>query len=176
MGNSMQKGVFVVVLLIVLVLSINNYFQIRTIQKASVEAALESHDNSEKDSPEDIELGDVMTKLQRHSNKLWFAGQANNWPLAAFYVHELEETFEELTAHEIIDEGVNISILTTQMGLVPLKVVDDAVNQKDSSTFLSSYNNLISHCNACHQTSNHPFVVIKTPNNPALDNQEYEIN
>ena len=171
----MKKGAFVVVLLLVLLLALNNYVQIKSLQRAPGEAAGESSKISGKDSPEDIELGDVMTKLQRHSNKLWFAGRANNWPLAAFYIHELEETFEELTEHEIIDEGVDISMLTRKMGLSPLKLVGTAVTQRDSSAFLSSYNNLISHCNSCHQTSNHSFVVIKTPDQPVFDNQEYEI-
>src|SRR5260221_714044 len=38
-------------------------------------------------SPTDI--ADYMTKLQRHANKLYFAGKLGNWPLADFYVEEI---------------------------------------------------------------------------------------
>ena len=35
-----------------------------------------------------VEVADVMTKLQRHANKLYFAGKHENWKLADFYIDE----------------------------------------------------------------------------------------
>ena len=172
----MKKGLFVVGLIVVFLIGLNNYLQISSLKKKLEQLDQELPRNLEQEEPEDIELGDVMTKLQRHINKLWFAGQEANWPLSAFYVHELEETFEELTDHEVIDEGVNITDLAKSMGLKPLKMVEDAVQQKDAEAFQLSYDNLISHCNSCHQSSNHPFVVIKTPAIPVFDNQDYSPN
>ena len=171
----MKKQFFFVGLIVVLSLSLYNYFQIQEIKEWFTQVETESLDSPSIVEEEDIELGDVMTKLQRHSNKLWFSGKANNWPLAAFYVHELEETFEELTNHQVYDEGVDITMLAGRKGLLPLKAVEEAVNQQDPDLFFKSYNNLIVNCNNCHQSSNHSFVVIKTPTTPALDNQEYEI-
>ncbi|MBL4754453.1 MAG: hypothetical protein JKY52_12775 [Flavobacteriales bacterium] len=172
----MRKRIFIVGILFVILIVLHNFYSISTIKEKVGQPPTESvAESKSEEKGEDIELGDVMTKLQRHANKLWFSGKAANWPLAAFYVHELDETFEELTIHEVFYEGVNISLLTKQMGLKPLKSVEDAVKRKDGAAFRSSYKNLVSSCNTCHQSSNHPFVVIKTPTVPAFDNQEYEV-
>src|SRR5947208_2029132 len=60
-----------------------------------------------------VEIADIMTKLQRHANKLYFAGKFENWPLADFYVEEIEETVNDVARKEIMDRQVNIS------GLMP---------------------------------------------------------
>lgn len=171
----MKKGIFGVGLLIVLLISLSNYLHIRSIENMLHKAETTAAASVRANDQEDIELGDVMTKLQRHSNKLWFSGREANWPLAAFYIHELEETFELLTEGEIIDEGVDISSLALSMGLGPLAVVEEAVKQRDSAAFLSSFENLTSNCNVCHRSSNHPFVVITKPTSPIFDNQEYKV-
>ena len=38
-------------------------------------------------------LGEIMSATQMRHLKLWYAGQAGNWPLAAYEVDELEEGF-----------------------------------------------------------------------------------
>ncbi|HET9888614.1 MAG TPA: hypothetical protein VFR10_13990, partial [bacterium] len=39
-------------------------------------------------------LGEIMLTNQAHHAKLWFAGEAENWPLASYELDELEEGFE----------------------------------------------------------------------------------
>ena len=41
-------------------------------------------------------LGEYMTTIQLHAGKLWFAAKAGNWELAAYEIHELEETMESV--------------------------------------------------------------------------------
>jgi hypothetical protein len=38
-------------------------------------------------------LGEYMTTIQLHAGKLWFAAKASNWDLAAYELHEIEETY-----------------------------------------------------------------------------------
>ena len=37
-------------------------------------------------------LGEYMSTIQLHAGKLWFAAKASNWELAAYELHELEES------------------------------------------------------------------------------------
>lgn len=44
-------------------------------------------------------FGDFMGNLQTHHSKLWFAGQNENWDLADFELHELEEAIEDIQTY-----------------------------------------------------------------------------
>src|SRR5260370_33949928 len=41
-------------------------------------------------------LGEFMSGIQTHHAKLWFAGQNQNWPLADFEIHEIQEGLEDI--------------------------------------------------------------------------------
>ena len=41
-------------------------------------------------------FGEFMSGIQIHHAKLWFAGQNQNWPLADFEIHEIEEALEDI--------------------------------------------------------------------------------
>src|SRR5215472_13838048 len=41
-------------------------------------------------------LGELMTFQQMRHTKLWLAGQARNWELAAYELDELEEGFDDI--------------------------------------------------------------------------------
>ena len=53
-------------------------------------------------------MGDLMNTLQLRHAKLWHAGQAENWQLAAFELHEIEETFEQVARWHPQEEGLPI--------------------------------------------------------------------
>lgn len=122
---------------------------------------------------EEFELADVMFKLQRHFNKLWFSGMNSNWPLASFYVHELEEALEELEDARVMEEGQNISELAKMMTHHIIEDIEHSLANKNREEFKNSYHTMINACNACHVITKHEFVVIKTPEKPAFDNQVY---
>lgn len=122
---------------------------------------------------EEIEVAVVMSHIQRHTNKLFFAGKNANWPLASFYVHELEESMEEIEDGNIEDDGINISKLMKAMGIPALEGLEDAIKAEDTQAFDTAYQQLVTNCNACHQSTNHPYIVIINPTTPALDNQQF---
>lgn len=131
------------------------------------------HGDHHDDDEEEIEVAVVMSHIQRHANKLFFAGNKANWPLASFYVHELEESMEEIEDGRIIEDDINISKLMKAMGIPALEVLEDAIEKKNVEEFNSAYVNLVTNCNSCHQASGHPYIVIINPTTPALDNQQF---
>jgi hypothetical protein len=117
------------------------------------------------------ELSVLMLRLQTHMDKIFWAGKAQNWPLAAFYAHELEETLEAITKAKIVDEGVNVSALANPMLGGALSGLEGAVKKK--SGFEAAYSTTVKACNGCHAATKHPFIRIKIPTRPIFDNQVY---
>src|SRR5262245_8451941 len=44
-------------------------------------------------------LGEIMTLQQMRHTKLWLAGQAGNWDLAAYEIKELGEGFDDIVKY-----------------------------------------------------------------------------
>lgn len=116
-------------------------------------------------------LGDLMSNIQIHHSKLWFAGQNQNWELADFEIHEIEEAIEDI---EAFHKGRK-EIETIDMIKPALDGVEDAIDQKDPIAFTTGFNILTNTCNACHQVADHGFVVIKTPDILPFSNQDFKV-
>lgn len=41
-------------------------------------------------------FGEFMSNIQVHHNKLWFAGQNENWELADFEINEINENLDDI--------------------------------------------------------------------------------
>jgi hypothetical protein len=121
----------------------------------------------------DVELADVMLKMQIRAAKLWFAGSAENWPLASFYAHELEEGAAGLQGHGLEENGASIDELLEQLFLPRLHSVEQAIESHDRARFRESYSELIASCNSCHQSTRHAFIVITEPSTPPIGNQSF---
>ena len=121
----------------------------------------------------EVELVALMGRMQLFMNKLYFAGINENKELRDFYVHELEETMEEIEEGEVIHEGVNISQNMQMFGTAQLEVFEEALAE-NSTDFKTAYNGFVNACNSCHTASKYPFIIIKAPEKPVFDNQVYE--
>ena len=123
------------------------------------------------------ELGEIMSATQMRHIKLWFAGQAGNWPLAAYELDELEEGFDDVVKFHPIhkDAPAPISELLPQMTANPLKELDRAISAKDSRQFVAAFDALTGACNACHQAVNFGFNVVTRPTANPYTNQKFEI-
>jgi hypothetical protein len=134
----------------------------------------EKHEEeSSKGHSEEHILISSMQRFQWFGNKLWFAGNAENWELAGFYTHELEEVAEEVIEAKITDDGANISDLMSKIAMPNIENLEKAVKSKDKNAFLEHYKMLINTCNSCHQTAGKPFIKIKTPEKPIADMQDF---
>lgn len=115
-------------------------------------------------------FGEFMSSIQVHHDKLWFAGTNNNWELADFEIHEIEESLEDLQTF-CADRAETNSL---QMIDQPLKNVSDAIHHKNSTEFRDAYMTLTSNCNSCHRATQHAFNVIAVPTTPPFSNQRFE--
>lgn len=122
----------------------------------------------------DYPLGEMMGYMQRYADKLWHAGQAGNWELAQFYQGEIAETVEDISHAKVVKEGVEVS--TMLRGMLPPVVdsVGQAVAARDPARFRSSYQTMVTTCNACHQGAKRPFIQVAVPTGqPTYWNQKF---
>lgn len=127
------------------------------------------------DHEESHELVGSMGSLQLYFGKAWFAGQAENWELAHFYVHEMEETMEEIVEGKVIHDGKDISKLMKDMAWDQLETLEERSEGNDLAAFKGAYSTMVKSCNSCHAVTGHPFIVIQEPTRPAFDNQNFEL-
>ncbi len=105
-----------------------------------------------------VELATFMASYERFANKLYLAGKAQNWELAAFYHEELEETAEHLQKLGITDDGIPVSAMMGPNLLEPLKAVEQAIHTRQPEAFTQNMQTLIQHCNSCHQAAGKPYL------------------
>ncbi len=114
-------------------------------------------------------FGDFMSSIQTHHSKLWFAGQSENWDLADFEVHELEEAIEGIQKHQAErEESQMLGILNA-----PLDSIEKSIEQRDPEAFKRNFIHLTNTCNKCHQAVNFGFNVVKIPTTSPFTNQEF---
>jgi len=103
-------------------------------------------------------LGDIMSGAQTRHQKLWLAGKAQNWELAAYELRQLKASLVEAA---VLYSGIPGSNVTT---LEPvLQSASDAIKAKDGRKFTKAMGELTEGCNACHRSMNRSFVVMKVP-------------
>lgn len=103
-------------------------------------------------------LGDIMSAAQTRHQKLWLAGKAQNWELAAYELRQLKASLIEAA---MLYAGLPVSNVTT---LEPsLQSMADAINAKDGRKFTKALGELTEGCNACHRSMGRSFVVMKLP-------------
>jgi hypothetical protein len=114
-------------------------------------------------------FGEFMSSIQVHHNKLWFAGQAQNWKLADFEIHEIQEAVDDLEKFQTEREE------SRQMPMIKpaLDSVTSAIEQKNSAAFKTSYILLTNTCNNCHNATNFEFNQVKIPDSPPFSNQVF---
>jgi hypothetical protein len=100
-----------------------------------------------------------MSAAQLQHLKLWFAGNAKNWDLAAYELLLLKDSLVE--AALLYPDIPMSNVVKTLEG--PLQSVSDAIKAKDSRKFASSVRELTEGCNSCHRSMGRDFVVIKLP-------------
>src|SRR3977135_574269 len=68
---------------------------------------------SEPKEPFTPGLGEIMTLQQMRHLKLWYAGQAGNWPLADYELDELKEGFEDIVKYFPVKDDVPTGTMAT---------------------------------------------------------------
>jgi hypothetical protein len=115
-------------------------------------------------------LGDFMLGIQLHHAKLWFAGQNQNWALADFEVHEIKESLDDI--RQFCQDRPEVKAI----GMIDPAIdsINNAIQQKNSSSFKNSFYFLTNTCNNCHKATNHSFNVVTIPSNLPVVNQDFK--
>jgi hypothetical protein len=119
-------------------------------------------------------LGELMTAIvQPRHIKLALAGKEQNWPYAAYQLGELTETFDDIA--KLVPKHGNLSIPEAIASTVkqPLAALDAAIKARDAAAFIKAYAELTASCNACHQSADHPMIVIQVPTVSAFPDQDF---
>jgi hypothetical protein len=121
-------------------------------------------------------LGEIMAATQMRHLKLWYAGAAHNWPLAAYEVDELEEGFADaarLHPHHK-DSPRPLTELIPEFTAGPLAGLRAAIAARSPSEFASAFDALTQGCNGCHEAARFGFNVVVRPSGNPYANQRFE--
>ncbi|HZK91004.1 MAG TPA: hypothetical protein VFC56_12730 [Stellaceae bacterium] len=109
-------------------------------------------------------LGELMTSfVQPRHIKLGLAGAAQNWAYAAYELGELQETFDDVGKLVLKHGALAIPQAVQSTVKQPMDALDAAIKAKDAAAFTKGYADLTTACNACHQSADHPMIVIQVP-------------
>ena len=120
-------------------------------------------------------LGELMGLAQMRHSKLWFAGEAGNWKLAAYELSEMQEGFADVVRYHPthkqspvpIDEAVKTIMAE------PLSDLGKAIAKADRKVFESAYDTVTDGCNACHQATDFGYIVVQRPKANPYSNQVF---
>ncbi len=121
---------------------------------------------SSAEEANDANIGEIMAFQQERHFKLWFAGQAGNWPLADYEIGKLKDGFDD------IDKLMGGDTVGKAVG-GPIAALEKAIESKDKDSFTRAFGQLTAGCNSCHRTLDHAFIVIQRPTVLPYGNQSF---
>ena len=117
-------------------------------------------------------LSDIMSALQKHHSKLYFAGENNNWKLAEYEIKKIMGSLEDISKYCADREESKL----VDMLQAPIGNISKAITEKNTISFKTGYELLTNTCNNCHRTANHGFILAKIPGASPFSNQEFKSN
>jgi len=116
----------------------------------------------------------IMADVGYHFTNLWFAGEAENWPLADFYLGETKSHLRWAVRAKPIrkdDAGrdINLPGILEAFENSQLTQMKKAVDGKDKAGFTSVYKESLTICYSCHKASDKPYLRPQIPTRPEAD-------
>ena len=120
-------------------------------------------------------FGELMTHIESRHAKLWFAGQARNWSLAAYELDELKEGLEDVSKFHPTHKTAPLPVpkLIADMMTKPVDQLESSIKAGNQGLFKQNYDALTTACNSCHQASSFGFVVVTRPLFNTFPNQAF---
>ena len=128
---------------------------------------------AEQKEPYSPGLGEIMTLQQMRHLKLWFAGQAGNWPLADYELDELKEGYEDIVKYFPTKDDVPTGPMASAVIEKEVAELNKAIEAKNAKQFAAAFEKLTASCNACHQSSKKQFIVVQRPTANPYANQSF---
>jgi len=113
----------------------------------------------------------VMADVGYHFTNLWFAGKAENWPLADFYLAETKSHLRWAVRVKPIrkdnrGQDINLGNILEAFENSQLTELKQAVDRKDRQAFESVYRTSLTSCYSCHKASDKPYLRPQVPDRP----------
>ncbi|MBB5048851.1 hypothetical protein HNR60_003621 [Rhodopseudomonas rhenobacensis] len=114
-------------------------------------------------------LADIMEAARVRHLKLWFAGKAGNWDLAAYEANQIKARLEDAAS---LYQSLPLSDVTAMAA--PIDALAAAIAAKSPAKFTAAFDHLTAGCNACHQNNERSFIAIRQPTSQPFSNQVFE--
>ncbi len=113
----------------------------------------------------------IMTHVGYHFTNLWFAGRAENWPLADFYLSETKNNLRWAVRAKPIrkdnaGQDINLANILEAFENSQLTQLKQAVDRKDRTGFEKVYRESLTICYSCHKASDKPYLRPQVPTEP----------
>ncbi len=113
----------------------------------------------------------MMADVGYHFSNLWFAGKAENWPLADFYLAETKSHLRWAVRRIPVrkdnqGKDVNLANILEAFENSQLNELKQAVDRKDRQTFEAVYRASLTSCYSCHKASDKPYLRPRVPERP----------
>ncbi len=118
-------------------------------------------------------LGEIMALQQMRHSKLWFAGQARNWDLAAYELDEMKEGFEDVGKYFPTHEDLPLTPVVDAILAHEIPGLGKAIEAKSRARFNAAFDGLTTACNGCHRATHHGFIAIRRPTSLPYSNQSF---
>jgi hypothetical protein len=114
----------------------------------------------------------MMADVGEHFTNLWFAGRAENWPLADFYLAETKSHLRWAVRRIPIrkdNQGheVNLTNILEAFENSQLTQLKQVIDRKDKVGFERLYTESLTVCYSCHKAADKPYLRPQVPVEPA---------
>ena len=109
----------------------------------------------------------AMIDVAYHFTNLWFAGDAQNWPLAQFYFNEARNrigwALRLSPVRKIASGELTLQPIFDAFDKAQLTELKQAIADKNVAKFKQSYEAATNGCTGCHVASEKPYLHIVVP-------------
>lgn len=114
----------------------------------------------------------LMADVGEHFTNLWFAGRAENWPLAEFYLAETRSHLHWAVRRIPIrkdgrGQDVNLVKILEAFENSQLAQLKQSLDRKDRAGFEATYKQSLESCYSCHKAADKPYLRPQIPGEPA---------
>jgi hypothetical protein len=114
----------------------------------------------------------MMADVGEHFTNLWFAGTAENWPLADFYLGETKSHLHWAVRRIPIrkdnqGKDVNLVNILAAFENTQLAQLKQVIDRKDRASFERMYKESLTVCYSCHTAADKPYLRPQVPREPA---------
>jgi len=113
----------------------------------------------------------MMADVGDHFTNLWFAGKAENWPLADFYLSETRSHLHWAVRRIPIrkdnrGQDVNLVNILEAFENSQITQLKQAIDRKNRSGFETVYRESLTVCYSCHKAADKPYLRPQIPSEP----------